>query len=280
MDAAHDPFHAPTAGQAQADLDDYHDFLVRRDGQVDREARTLSAREAFFDHLPACRWQGILDRDSFYRNLGRRPESGLSPEILWLLAAAKANQAERYAVELELAGDAPVTARPQDPFVLIEEVYHTRILHDVCSLFDLPFEPLPPSPFTRAFIHVITGIPDRWRLPLVMAGEVVGAGLFGLLRDTTERFEAEPEVQRTLENLIEEILLDEEGHVRYCRARLGPRGLSMARRLLPCVLHSTIAGMPEFITLAGGKAALFERIRTLRVPPVAAMLSELEVHRA
>ena len=47
-----------------------------------------------------------IDRATYFRNMARRrPEPGLEPRMLWILATAKANQAERFGVGLtELLG--------------------------------------------------------------------------------------------------------------------------------------------------------------------------------
>src|SRR5262249_27525894 len=88
------------AGRAAAagdDLDGYRRFLSARDGAPDLQRHRLARREAFFAALDAqpLRSQSAVDRDVFRRNLRRRhPEPGVDARMLWLLASAKANQAE------------------------------------------------------------------------------------------------------------------------------------------------------------------------------------------
>ena len=88
--------------------DGYLAFLLARDGEADLLRHTLSRREAFFDRLvrEPVRSRWAVDRETFLRNLARRrPEPGLDDRMLWLLATAKANQAERFGVGLaELYG--------------------------------------------------------------------------------------------------------------------------------------------------------------------------------
>jgi hypothetical protein len=86
----------------------YLAFLAERDGEPDLLRRTLSRREAFFDRLARepVRAAVTIDRGTYLRNLARRrPEADLDDRMLWLLATAKANQAERFGVGLaELYG--------------------------------------------------------------------------------------------------------------------------------------------------------------------------------
>jgi hypothetical protein len=78
-------------------------YVERRDGDADLLNRRLSRREQFFDGLEAdpVRSTRTVDRHAFVRNLRRRrPEPGLGKEMLFSLATAKLNQAERFGVGL------------------------------------------------------------------------------------------------------------------------------------------------------------------------------------
>src|SRR3989442_435518 len=69
----------------------------------------------------------------------RRPEGDLDARMLWLLASAKANQAERFGVGLaELYGRTTSDSHPVRVHVQLQETYHTRILADVVAIFGLP----------------------------------------------------------------------------------------------------------------------------------------------
>ena len=84
-------------------IDGYRDFLVRRDGDADLLHRRLASREEFFAALEAepIRSKHVVDRESFARNLRRRrPEPTVDRRMLFLLATAKLNQAERFGVGL------------------------------------------------------------------------------------------------------------------------------------------------------------------------------------
>ena len=84
-------------------IDGYRDFLRRRDGEADLLNRRLENREQFFTDLETnpVRSGQPANRATFLRNLRRRkPEPGLDRKMLFLLATAKLNQAERFGVGL------------------------------------------------------------------------------------------------------------------------------------------------------------------------------------
>lgn len=77
-------------------IEGYREFLARRDGEADLLNRRLANRERFFNDLERnpVRSAHPADRETFLRNLRRRrPEAGLDPKMLFLLATAKLNQA-------------------------------------------------------------------------------------------------------------------------------------------------------------------------------------------
>ena len=97
----------------------YRDFLARRDGEADLLNRRLANREHFFTEIEdnPVRSAHPADRTTFLRNLRRRhPEPGLDPKMLFLLATAKLNQAERFGVGL---------ARPTG--VTVTKICHRRM---------------------------------------------------------------------------------------------------------------------------------------------------------
>src|SRR5262245_4688929 len=237
----------------------YLAFLVGRDGEPDLLRHTLSRREAFLDRLARdpLRSRLRVDPDAFARNLARRrPEPGLDERMLWLLATARANQAERFGVGLgELYG----LVDPSDPLKVrigLQEHYHTRFLADVVGIFGLPVRMYPPAMLARAVIWVLIGIPERWSRPLAGAAEMVGCVIFRLLRDRgSALFAGEPDVAGRIRLLYDEILADEIGHVGYIASVLGPTGRSIMRRLF-CLLGLRLAcQLPELVALYG-RAAL------------------------
>ena len=217
----------------------YRDYLVRRDGDADLLNRKLASREEFFADLEAApvRSTHPVDRKTFERNLRRRkPDSGVDRHMLFLLATAKLNQAERFGVGLgETYGhnsgdDVP----PERVYMELEEHYHTRLLAYVLDIFGLPFQVVAPPFVMRQFVKTAVFLPERVSFMFVGAAEMAGCIMFHELRRIgIELFADEPEVAARIERLYSEILTDEVGHVGYCAARCTPAERAVMRRLYP-----------------------------------------------
>ena len=220
-------------------IDGYRAYLERRDGEADLLNRRLGSREAFFAALEAdpVRSAHRVDRQVFARNLRRRrPESGVDRQLLFLLATAKLNQAERFGVGLgETYGhnsgdDVP----PERVYMELEEHYHTRLLAYVLDIFDLPFQVVAPPLVMRQFVKTAVFLPERMGFMFVGAAEMAGCIMFHQLRRIgVELFADEPDVAARIDRLYSEILTDEVGHVGYCAARCTPAERAIMRRLYP-----------------------------------------------
>jgi hypothetical protein len=220
-------------------IDGYRTYLAHRDGEADLLNRRLANREDFFTSLQAdpVRSSHRIDRSVFLRNLRRRrPEPGLSREMLFLLATAKLNQAERFGVDLgdtygRIGGeDEP----PERIYLALEEHYHTRLLAYVVDIFELPFQVVVPPFVMRQFVKMEVFLPERVGFPFVGAAEMAGCIMFDELRRVgVELFADEPEVAARIERLYSEILTDELGHVGYCAARCSTPGRALMRWLYP-----------------------------------------------
>jgi hypothetical protein len=240
---------------AGAPMQGYRHFLRARDGAPDLRRHTLAGREAFFAALAAApvRSQVAIDRDAYRRNLRRRRlEPGLDARVLWLLATAKSNQAERFGVGLaEAYGRVP--AEDEDPVRLhlhLQELYHTRILADVVALFDLAVHPAPPPVLTRGLISAMVLMPPQWTLPAVGFGEMVGCVLFRALRERgAALFAGEPAVADRLRLLYDEILADELSHVGFVAAQLRPTGRRLMLTLYRVFGLRLALQMPELARL-------------------------------
>jgi hypothetical protein len=253
----------------------YLAFLRERDGAASLATHRLATREAFFERLARepVRSARAFDGAAFRRNLQRRrPEAGLDRHTLWLLATAKTNQAERFAIGLaELYGkmnaDDEVVVR-----VSLQEHYHTRLLADVVAMFGLEVVPTPPAGPVRWFIKALLALPERWRLTVAGASEMAGCVLFRALRDEgTALFADEPAVAARIRLLYDEILADELGHVGHIASRLGRFGRAVARGLYRLLGPRLAGAMPEMVQLFG--PALRQR---LAEPfPLGAMADEL-----
>jgi hypothetical protein len=261
-------------------IEGYRAFLAGRDGAADFARRTLSRREALFERLARdpVRSRRSLDRDTYLRNLARRkPEPGLDDRMLWVLATAKANQAERFGVGLsELYGRVRADSDPAILHVTLQEFYHTRILADAVALFGLPVHAQAPAFVARVIVTLIVHTPERWHRPLTGCAEMAGCVIFRALRDAgTSLFADEPPVAARVRLLYDEILADEIGHVGFIAAQLGPRGRALMRGLYRA-LGARLAGqMPELVELLG-RAELARRFRAaFDVKALAAELPDL-----
>jgi hypothetical protein len=220
-------------------IDGYRDFLKRRDGEADLLNRRLANREDFFTSIEtnAVRSARPADRPTFLRNLRRRrPEAGLDRKMLFLLATAKLNQAERFGVGLgETYGmNSGEDLPPERVYLELEEHYHTRLLAYVLEVFDLTFQVVPPPFVMRQFVKTGVFIPERLGFVFVGAAEMAGCVMFDELRRVgIELFADEPEVSERVELLYSEILTDEVGHVGYCASRCTSAERAVMRWLYP-----------------------------------------------
>jgi hypothetical protein len=220
-------------------IDGYRDYLARRDGDADLLNRRLASREEFFAGLEAdpVRSKHHIDRKAFARNMRRRrPEPGVDRRMLFLLATAKLNQAERFGVGLgeTYGNNSGDDVPPERVYMELEEHYHTRLLAYVLDVFGLPFQVVAPPLILRQFVKTAVFMPERVSFMFVGAAEMAGCIMFHQLRRIgVELFADEPEVAARIERLYSEILTDEVGHVGYCAARCTPAERAIMRRLYP-----------------------------------------------
>lgn len=269
-----DPFRVLTSSERRRQLDGYLAFLRERDGEMDFPRRTLARREAYFADLSGrpVVWQGEAAVDGFYQHLHKVGKPPLDARTLWLLAAAKANQMESYGVEGEVAKWLRRGYSREDEVVLydlLEEQYHSRILLEVCRTAGLGGVHLAkPDWLARALLHVMQHFPDRIRFVLITCGEILGCIVFQVLLENCHLFAEEPEVEERLRSLLSEILLDETGHVLYCRAHLPGFGLRVAEALIPWVTGFMMKDVPELRSLGLDQRELARRTRMgIEIPP-------------
>lgn len=222
-------------------IEGYRDFLARRDGEADLLNRRLANREQFFQDLEAnpVRSAHPADRATFLRNLRRRrPEPGLDRKMLFLLATAKLNQAERFGVGLgETYGrNSDENLPPENVYLELEEHYHTRLLAYALDVFDLTFQVVPPPFVMRQFVKTGVFLPQRLGYMFVGAAEMAGCIMFDELRRAgASLFADEPAVAERVDLLYSEILTDEIGHVGYCAARCTSAERAVMRRIYPWI---------------------------------------------
>jgi len=254
-----DVFTPFTKDDKRVFLNDYLIHLQRRNGAPDLAARLFSVREEFFHDLEQhpVRRSGlpVVDPLLFERNEKRyRPESGLDEATLWTLAVAKTNRAERDGVEYALARIDPTTRKADNPmtYIEIEEFYHTRILKDVLDVVGLEMQYFPPPTMTQFLTHSMYYIPKSISNLLILCSEVVGVAGFRLLGEKAhELFSDQPKSLQRIDQLFQQILVDEVGHVHYARSQLGPARLKIAKKMLPLVTRYLLHDIPEFELLFG-----------------------------
>jgi hypothetical protein len=267
-----DPFRALSDAERARHLDAYTRFLEQRDGTIDLVHRTLSQREIFFRDLERQRvvWKGGIDVEGFWQRFLGTAKPPIDARTRWLVALAKANEGESYGVDLELKrlarrNHADVDRR--EIYLLLEELYHSRILAEACRTCGFELKLQPPRWSMRWLIRLIQVLPEWARWVPVLCGEVLGSTVFMLLRDNCNLFAADPAVEARLHSLLSEICLDEVLHVAYLRARLGPRSLRASRALLPLVVATLMKDVPQLRDLGFDTAELLARVRAgLEIP--------------
>ncbi|MGZ6778033.1 MAG: hypothetical protein ACXVGO_03450 [Mycobacterium sp.] len=259
-------------------IEGYRAFLAERDGEADLLNRKLANREKFFDELEAnpARSSHPVDRATFLRNLRRRrPEPGLDGRMLFLLATAKLNQAERFGVGLgETYGrNSDENLPPENVYLELEEHYHTRLLAYALDVFDLTFQVVPPPFVMRQFVKTGVFLPQRLGFMFVGAAEMAGCIMFDELRRVgITLFADEPAVAERIELLYSEILTDEIGHVGYCASRCTSAERAVMRRIYP-LMGRLFARQTAEISLLINPDALHARLdRPFRVEELTAGL--------
>jgi hypothetical protein len=242
----------------------FRDFLRVRDGAVDMRRRTLAHREAFFASLERepVRSSVRIDRETFRRNMAwGKLEPGLDERMIWLLATAKINQGESYAVALMELHERHTVRDDVDLaslHVFFQDRYHCRILAELLAMFGLPAETHEPTAFVRMAIKVMMHLPDRVTMPLRAASLMVSCAGLRQLRDRGARlFADEPRVASRIRLLYDQIIGDEIGNIGFIAARLGPVGRGFAR-----LLYRTL-GL-HFSSQLAEDGALFSRAERLR----------------
>lgn len=259
-----DPFRPLTDEEKLRENQAYLRHLGSRDGEIDFERRLLPRRETRQRELEAdsLRWTGELDRDAFYQHFHRVGRLELDAKTLWVLAIAVSNEGERFGAEGEMRRFDRIGARQVDPLKLyhvLQEDYHTRLLLAACRCLGLDgLRLMKPKLFHRIVIHAMTYLPDSLRYVLILCGEIVGAVVFKLLRDTCRFFPESPEVEERLRAILDDIVHDEALHVAFCRSQLGPVRLRVARMLMPLVTFVLMRELPQLRALGFDRAQLME----------------------
>lgn len=263
MEARFYPYRELTEAERQTHVAKCRLFLKDRDGEPDIANRRLSRRESrmrAYEANPVI-WDGALDRDGFARAFDGDRRGCVDARTEFALAAAKSNEGEAFGVEVELRRyeKKGLYDGLRAPDVLLtqymQETYHCRLLVELCRTCGIDFRPRRPALANRLLISIMGTVPASLKWVPGMAGEIVGAAVFGILYSRTALFREQPDVEERLRSLLHEIWLDESIHISYLRAQNGRIGLRLVRLLFPIVAWFLLADMPKLrhlgITMRG-----------------------------
>lgn len=269
MTARFHPYRALTEAERELHLDRCRSFLRERDGEPDVASRTLTRRESrmrAYEENPVI-WDGALDRAAFARAFDGDRRGSVDARTEFALAAAKSNEGEAFGVEMELRRYEKhgLYKGLRAPDVLLtqymQEAYHCRMLVELCRTCGIDFRPRRPALANRILISIMGTVPASVKWVPGMAGEIVGAAVFGILYARTSLFNERPDVAARLRALLHEIWLDESIHISYLRAQNGRIGLAFVRLLFPLVALFLLADMPKLRNLGITMSGLLEWTR-------------------
>ena len=167
-----DLFAAAPPALRRARLEEYHHYLVERDGEMNLHERTLSRREVSmkkYETLPKA--VRDMDPDEFRRQYVKfEAGKSLPREMVLLLALVKVNAAESYGVARNFQrtlGRALKSDNDSELRILCEECYHTRILLSSANHYGIEARhPYRPPSALRIMIGGIATAPMALARPL------------------------------------------------------------------------------------------------------------------
>lgn len=243
----------PPAARARIGSD-FIAFARERDGEPDVKRRLLSRREEFFRRLesrPRPPWDGEpvsqADFDDFFQ--GRRPMREALPLTSWLVRVARANEGEGWGVDYLLErggfdglGRGGQTLAPRD-FADLEETYHTRLMRAAVNLFGVDYELRDPPRVIQGSVRLMAHLPQRASYMLLLAGEMMGTVAFAQMQAEGSRLLADhPAVAAWVRELLDEILIDEVGHVTFLLGCMNGWQLGIVRGLARLYLAASRLG--------------------------------------
>jgi hypothetical protein len=230
------------AAQRRRIADDFIAFALARDGEPDVRGRRLARREAYFEALarqPAPVWDGEpIDPGEFTRwHRDARSLVGAPPLLAWLVKVARANEGEGWGVEylLDRGGFDGLgrggRLQPRD-FADLEETYHTRIMREIVRLFGVDYELRTPPRVVQQSVKLMARLPRQASYMLLLAGELMGTVAFAhMARQGEQLLAAHPAVCARVRELLDEILIDEVGHVTFLLGSMRGWQLALIQRM-------------------------------------------------
>jgi hypothetical protein len=268
-----DLFAAAPNDLRQARLQDYHHYLVERDGELNIHERTLSRREVSIKKYETPpKITRAMDEAEFRKQYLSFDKNGThSPELLLLLALVKVNSAEAYGVSQNFQRTMNRALKNNDDAelrILCEEGYHTRILLSAANRYGIEVrEPYHPPSALRVLIGGIATAPMMFARPLTLAGEIVATLMFLKLLDLAPRvLKHDAETRDAVEERLQEICADERGHISYNRLNMGPAELAQTRLILPMTARIMARVFPELIALGAFPLNVLEELPLLTDP--------------
>jgi hypothetical protein len=266
-------FAAAPKDLRQARLQEYHQYLIDRDGEMNIQERTLSRREVSIEKYEtppkAARKMDEAEFRKQYVSFDKHKSH--SPEMLLLLALVKVNSAEAYGVSQNFQRTMSRALKNHDDAelrILCEEGYHTRILLSAANRYGIHLhEPYRPPSALRVLIGGIATAPMAIARPLTLAGEIIATLMFAKLLDATQRvLKHDPETRDAVEERLVEICADERGHISYNRMHMGPVDLAQTRLILPAIARIMATVFPEMVALDAYPVNVLQELPLLTDP--------------
>jgi hypothetical protein len=236
-----DVFTPMTAAEKAQQNRDYLAHVKQRDGFPDVHRRTLAKREEFYEEYRKnpLLYEGEVPRDEFwkiYRSRSKEAKKSSSKMALWMAILARVNTGEKYGVELGMSRyetEQPDLENPMT-YLEMEEFYHTHMLGDALKVLNVDVTIEEPHGMMKPFVWFIARLPKFFSYPITLMAEVMATVLFVELWLTAKQFFANKgEAGRRIIWLVEQILIDEVGHVSFVQAQMGPIRLWLTKKLMP-----------------------------------------------
>lgn len=268
-----DLFAAAPRDLRRARLQEYNQYLIERDGEMNLDARTLSLREAaVLAYETPPRALRDMDAVEFRKQYAEFEAAKPLPlEMVLLLGLVKVNAVEAYGVAQNFQrtlGRALKSSDDSELRILCEECYHTRILLSSANRYGIEVrEPYHPPSALRILIGGIATAPMPLARPLTLAGEIIATLMFVKLLGVTERvLSGDPETRDALLERIAEICTDEIGHISFNRMHMGAAELAQTRLLLPLAARLLSGTFRELTVLGAYPANVLEELVLLTNP--------------